>query len=112
MKRLLLSATLALLIATAVEAAPFLVCAPYPKTGWQPTFFTLVFDGSTNPITAPVTVNPDGSVQLKYDLSAISTGSHTVNIRSGDTWGISVAVPFQFTRPLSPVEPQSIAVVP
>jgi predicted RNA methylase len=99
MKKLLF-VLLFLLSAASLEAAPFLVCDPY-TTPVQPVYFLLVIDGGaairSNSVLDPVS----GNAMLKYDLTAIATGSHTVVVQAVDSWGqIGVASsPFSFTRP-------------
>lgn len=97
----LMAVMLYLLAVIYSEAAPFLVCDPYPSTGWQPTKFLITIDGGAV-IESPAFKNPDNSVQLKYDLGSISAGSHSLTVRSADVWGSSTAVPFSFTKPSAP----------
>jgi hypothetical protein len=107
-RMILLTVVLFFLMTLLSQAAPFLVCDPYPTTGWQPTSFLITIDGGAI-ITSPAFKNPNNSVQLKYDLSAVSVGAHNVTVRSADVWGSSVAVPFTFTRPATtPAVPSNI----
>ena len=82
---------------------PFLVCDPYPKTVVQPSEFEIYLDGSTTPVLSQASVNTDGSVQLKLDLSTISNGAHTLTVKAAiaDAWGLSESnptPPFAFTK--------------
>jgi len=94
-----------LFIAQTAEAAPFLICDPYPGGAGHvvPITFVLIFDGGT-PVETPAFNNPDGSVKLNYDLSAIVAGTHTVTAAARDLWGGTSAPssPFTFTKPATP----------
>jgi hypothetical protein len=99
MKKVVLLLVLLLGFLGVAESSPFLVCDPYPVTIQQPTSFLLTFDGGA-PIEVPAVINTDGSVQIKYDMSSISTGGHTVIAQAKNVWGVSAASsPFVFTKP-------------
>jgi hypothetical protein len=88
-----------LLMSVTLFGQPFLVCDSYPSSAPQPTSFVLTFDNSA-PIEVPVYVNTDNSVQIHYDLTALSSGAHTVVAQAKDLWGVSDAsAPFAFTKP-------------
>lgn len=99
MKKIFLALLLLMAFSAIVESAPFLVCDPYPVTIQQPTSFILTFDGGA-PVEVPAVSNTDGSVQIKYDLSSIAIGGHTVVAQAKNLWGVSAASsPFVFTKP-------------
>ena len=85
-------------LASFAYAGPYLVCAPYPASDPQPTEFVMFLDGRE--VVEPAYKNPDGTVQLFYDLEAISTGPHTLTVAARNEWGDSAAVPFPFTKSL------------
>lgn len=96
-------------------AAPFAVCDPYPATGIQPDEFEVVVDGGAIVISLPETVT--GGKRLHYDVSGVSVGPHTMNVKACKTdvaWGrlCSTATPLAFTRPSAPVAPVSLGLVP
>ncbi len=96
------------LIWSSCSAAPFLVCNPYPSTGTQPDYFSVVMDSGTAVQSTPYSVT--GGVELHYDLSATATGSHTASVAAcSNTWGCSAATPFTFTKAL-PAAPAGIGV--
>lgn len=97
MKRQWLIATLLGVVVNAGQAAPFLVCDPYPPDKAQPDTF-LVVVGTAAPVASPVAKNPDGSVALKYDLANIGAGPKTIRVRAKNAWGESGdSLPFTFT---------------
>jgi hypothetical protein len=89
----------ALLFPFAAAAAPFLVCAPYPDTGPQPTEFVITLGSQT--LTVPATPSDPGEpagVWLKWDLAGLNPGKHTVTVKAKNQWGESAAsAPFSFT---------------
>jgi len=95
MKKLLV---LLLLFPFAVTAAPFLVCAPYPDTGPQPTEFVVTL--GTQTITVPATPSDPGEpegVWMKWDLAGLNPGKHTVTVKARNAWGESAdSAPFVF----------------
>lgn len=94
MKKYLL---LALLPLTA-NAAPFLVCTPYPSTGAQPTEFVVTISGVTAPIVTPA-VDVTGGKAMRLDLGPLNlSGAKTVTAKARNAWGESAASsPFTFT---------------
>jgi hypothetical protein len=117
MKKLLFIILVMVFAASISYAAPFLSCDPYPLTGTQPTEFAIYLDGATIPIISPAQII-DGKVILKYDLSSISAGNHTVVIKAvtvDPKWGRleSIATnPFVFQRLSNPPTPTGIGLVP
>ena len=77
-------------MAATAQASPFLVSDPV--TGAD--YFTLTIDGTTITTTAVASA-------VRYDLSGIAVGSHTVTGQSCTTlWGCGTAgSPFVFSRP-------------
>jgi len=71
----LLMATPALLI-----AQPFLVSDPYPAKEVQPTKFVVTIGLKSFDVVPEK--NPDGSSFLKYDLSRLPDGIHTVKVKA------------------------------
>lgn len=90
-----------LLAATSLQAAPFLVCDPYPASAGV-TSFTLFWDGSTTGVSAPVFTDATGTY-LKYDLAGVTNGTHTVKVRAKNSYGESGdSAPFTFDKQLPP----------
>lgn len=111
MKRLLFALILLLGSTLTLQAAPFLVCDPYPTTVVQPTSFLVVLDGAA-PVEVAAFRQADNSVRLSYDLSAVSVGNHTVTVTARNIWGDSNASsPFAFTRPSqNPTAPANLSI--
>ena len=104
MKKLFVLIALAtLLMAAPAIAAPFLVCDPQANT----TEMMITFDGVTDIIPYAET---SGYVVLK-DLAGISSGVHNVEVRAGNIWGLSLPVPFGFTKTL-PSLPSNVDINP
>ncbi|MGA2109239.1 MAG: hypothetical protein ABSH25_16530 [Syntrophorhabdales bacterium] len=61
---------------------PFLICDPYPNTGDQPTRFAVV--AGNLKYSVPPQWLPDRSVRLKFDLSRLPDGEHTVKVTAID----------------------------
>jgi hypothetical protein len=66
--------------AGAVMAQPFLVSDPYPAKEVQPTKFVVTVGGKSFDVVPEK--NPDGSSYLKYDLSQLPDGLHTVKVKA------------------------------
>ena len=96
---------IALIAVATVQAAPFVVCDPYPLEANltdtdppNPESFIIVFDTGA-PITVAPTLMPapDGRLYLKYDLVSVVKGKHVVKVKASHSiWGDSVEVPFTF----------------
>jgi hypothetical protein len=85
MKFLLVAVFIFLCFTSLAVAKPFVVCDPLPAT-LDIEGFQLQFDGGAW-ITVPAVVNPDGTKQIKYDLSPLSlTGTHVVKARAYNMW--------------------------
>lgn len=98
---LILVSCLILAFASVAFGSPFLVCNSYPTTVSQPTDFMVTVDLAT-PVDSPAQANPDGSVQLHYDLAAVANGAHTVTVTACNQWGCSAASsPFSFAKATS-----------
>src|ERR1700745_2060147 len=77
------------LLAQAAVAAPFLVCDPYPAgvdPSGTPASFILKGLGA-NPIMTGAQINPDGTVQLHYDLATLNNGNYTVIVDAVNVFG-------------------------
>jgi hypothetical protein len=86
------------LIAATVQAAPFLVSDPYPTDKPQPDTFLVFIGTATTPVISAAVKAADGSVSLKYDLTAIGVGPKTIKVRAKNVWGESVdSDPFVFS---------------
>ena len=111
MKQLLLL----LLFAVRAYAAPFLVCDPYPANAdpsVTPT--TFILKGlAANPIMTGAQINPDGTVQLHYDLATLSNGNYTVVADAINVFGGASpdSLPFVFTAGI-PAAPNNLRIVP
>ena len=98
-----------------VLATPFLVCDPYPA-GADPsvTPTTFILKGlAANPIMTGAQVNPDGTVQLHYDLATLSNGNFTVIADAVNVFGgVSPdSPPFAFVNGI-PAAPNNLRIVP
>jgi len=93
----------------------FLICDPYLATDpAKPDSFTISGLGPTD-ITHASTMNPDGTVQLHFDLTPTPNGTYTVTVKAslaGQSSASSAAV--TFTLPvvvaLVPGVPQNVRV--
>jgi len=61
---------------------PFLISDPYPNNADQPTRFAIVVGKLT--YSVPAQKLPDGSVRLKFDVSLLPDGEHTMNVTAID----------------------------
>jgi hypothetical protein len=100
MKKIIFLVLVSVLIASFVQASPFLISDPSPNT----TYFSIVMDGGS-----PVQSVPSATTALNYDLGTISTGSHNVTVAACNQWGCSSAVPFAFTKSV-PVTPTGLKI--
>lgn len=96
-------------------AAPFMVCDPVAAGPNQPTDYDVVMDGGAAVISPAQTVT--GGVRVHYDVSGVSTGAHTANVKACITdasWGrlCSTAAVFTFTRPSAPAVPSNLGLIP
>ncbi len=107
MKKMFLVLLISAMLAGTAFAGPYLVCAPYPVGDPQPSEFVLLLDGRE--IVEPAYKNPDGSVQLFYDLAQVNSGPHSLTVAARNEWGDSAAVPFPFTKSL-PAVPAGISI--
>ena len=78
--RTIVLAVFLMVAAGAVMAEPFLVSDPYPAKEVQPTKFVVTVGGKS--VDVAPQKNPDGSSFLKYDLSGLPEGFHTVKIKA------------------------------
>lgn len=77
-------------------AAPYLTCDPVPAGSWDK--IEMIWDGGI-PVLVDPKVNPDTTLFLYYDLTAITVGNHKVDLRSKKGEFYSSSVSFSFTRP-------------
>lgn len=85
----------AALMPLSIQAAPFVVSAPYPSSGPQPTEFVITVSGQPTPVIVPATSTEQGAI-LKWDVAGI-TGSKTITVKARNPWGESAASgPFSF----------------
>ena len=61
---------------------PFLISDPYPKNADQPTRFAIV--AGKLRYVVPAQKLPDGSVRLRFDVSVLPDGEHTMNVTAID----------------------------
>ncbi len=83
----------------------FLVSAPYTAEKVQPTYFNVIIDGGA-PIKSPPVAGA-----LKFDLSGLISGTHTVNVAACNEWGCSSMVPFVFSN-IPPEVPTGLVLQP
>jgi hypothetical protein len=102
MKKILLLVLASILIATFVQASPFLISDPCLNT----TYFSIVMDGGT-----AVQSTPSPTFALNYDLGTVSAGSHNVTVAACNQWGCSSSVPFAFTKSV-PAAPTGVKLSP
>jgi len=74
-------------------SAPFLVCDP------QTNVTHYVITGDIN-ITIPAIDLGDNTVRLVYDLGSVMERRYDIEVKAKNEWGISTAVPFDFTKAL------------
>jgi hypothetical protein len=115
MRSLTLIISLLILFALPARATPFLVCDPYPA-GADPsvTPVTFILKGlGNNSINTGAQVNPDGTIQLHYDLGSLSFGTYTVLADAVNVFGgVSPdSPPFTFTNGI-PAPPNNLRIVP
>jgi hypothetical protein len=96
-KSAFLAVMLCVLFPVVVLASPFLVCDPYPTTGVQPAYFSIVPDGGAAIASTPELVT-GGAVRLHHDMAGVTTGIHNWTVAACNEWGCSSAVPFGFTK--------------
>jgi hypothetical protein len=126
MKTTIIVITLAVLamvlwLVSLVTAAPYVVCDRQTAA----TTYVSTADGVVT--TLPATngwvqnnkvylTDPGGTTTLVHvlnDVSGVSVGNHDYSVKACNSWGeCSVAVPFAFTRPLSPTAPTGIKLSP
>lgn len=115
MRTLLYIGALIFGVARIALATPFLVCDPVPGNLDQFTKpVSYVLTGlSGSPISTPATVNGDGTVQLHYDLSALTHGTFTVTAAAVNQFGgvSGASDPFSFGVGV-PAIPTSLRIVP
>jgi hypothetical protein len=105
MKKIFMIIVAVLLFACTANAAPFLVSDPAPATD-EVTNFKLIFDGGSPVDTVPV------AGAMRYDLSSIAEGSHTVVGQACNVWGCSAnSLPFVFNKKI-PGAPGVLRIVP
>lgn len=105
------AAILLVLVPALAFGAPFVTSDPYPPTVTQPDGFMVTMDGGTAVASPAQSVT--GGVRLHYDVSGVSSGSHTVRLkayRNDSVWGRleSDEAVFTFVRPASPGAPANI----
>ena len=106
MKKLFI-VTVLLMMASVVEASPYLVCDPQSGvTHYKVTGLPFVTESDAQ---------ADGSLKLDVALSPVGTNSVTVSACIEDaTWGevCGEASPFSYFRPLPPAITKSIRLTP
>lgn len=67
-----------------------------------PDKYVITMDGAS--VDSSPEVLGDGSVRLAHDLSGVTPGPHTGDVKAVNGWGESLATPFAFTSepPASP----------
>lgn len=78
---------LAVLIPVICSASPWLICDP--QAGVTSYQFT------DDAFFATKTAEADGS--LRYDLAGIPSGTHNIQVRAANLWGVSDPSPFEFS---------------
>ena len=105
-----LVAILMVLVPALAFGAPF-VTSDADTSSYRPDGYVLTIDGGSQ-ITSPAQA-VTGGVRLHYDVSGVSTGSHTVRIKAyknDAVWGRleSEEAVFTFVRPAAPATPAGI----
>lgn len=94
------------LVPTVAFAGPYVVCDAYLPAD-EIINFKVSLDGGVYVNSVPV------SNGLKYDLSAVTVGVHTIKAQACNIWGCSVdSLPFSFTRPVSLLPPVTLRLSP
>ncbi len=99
------------LLMPSAQAAPFLVCDPYPAAGPLPDSFSVGLDSGAL-ISVPARINGDGSRDLFYDLATlgISNGSHQFKVTAvSSLWGSSPQTNFTFVK-AAPTAPSGLGI--
>jgi hypothetical protein len=98
MKKFLFCFLMILLFCFSIQAAPFLVSDTYPASTNLDGFKVQIDGGSW--VTVPVTVNADGTKQIKYDMAPLNLadGNHTGNVKAYNMWSESATTPFSFSK--------------
>jgi len=91
-------AMLSLFAPKSSSGEPFLISDPYPKTGDQPTRFVVV--AGKLRYSVPAQKLPDGRVYLRFDVSRLPDGEHTVNVTAINdrTHGESNSTPVKLVK--------------
>jgi hypothetical protein len=89
----------------------YLQSPPYAKTvmGGPPSSFNVAVDGAAA-IVFPALTNADGATYLKYEITNIPTGTHTLNISAVNDWGAGATVAYTFQRYVV-IVPKSIKIL-
>lgn len=89
--------------AAAASSGPYLVCDPYNLGTSNPTEFLMVMDGGAE-VSIGIFTNTNGTVQVKYDLASIASGSHTVTLKAKNDFETSgSSTPFTFVKAIPSV---------
>ena len=103
--RYILALVLILFPAVAL-AGPFLVSDAYMPADGVINFKVSV-DGGVYVDSAPIANG------LKYDLTAVTVGAHTIKAQACNIWGCSLdSLPLAFTRPVSLLPPVTLRLSP
>jgi hypothetical protein len=103
--------------------APFLISDPYPNDKNQPTRF-LIVEGELK-YYVPAQKLPDGSVRLRFDVSQLPDGEHTVSVKAVNDRNHEESISMRLklvkigekvtllkTEPLAPPERQQNGLIP
>jgi hypothetical protein len=108
----LVTAIAIMVMALVAESAPFIISDPWPATSVKPDTCQISYDGSSTFVTWGVVSQSDGSVFCKMDIAALSTGSHTSQVKACNAAGCSTLVPFTFIKAGLPVAPANLRLSP
>ena len=100
---------LCLILAVMVNSEVFLITDAQSKfnNDGGTLRYEVSFDNGQNWINADSENLNDNKIRLKHSLGSVPIGSHVMQVRAVNPWGVSSAVPFAFTKEL-PQSPTNI----
>ena len=107
----------ALLLIPSISQAVSVTSAPYPAASSPQPTHCGVFVDSAAKVEIPITIDATGKY-CKYDISTISTGSHTIkmtHIAKDTVWGnleSTESNPLVLVRPGAPSTPTGLSAYP
>jgi hypothetical protein len=89
---------------------PFLISDSYPASATQPVKFVVTVDAAT-PVEIDPSVDAGGLKFLKFDLTPLPVGQHSIVVKSKNEWGVSPnSSPFVFAKSI-PNAPANLSII-